>query len=207
MLAERSGIGLYSWSPSFQNALWRARELGISTKPAQTKYQGRASIHAQLGQTVLEKHLPVAQDLPFEELINIREKRRSELAAFRVGIGQLASQIDPTHPPEDIELEIHDLVLKKIDPAVQNLRSAMKASRLDALKNIGRSWDSLAKATIPAILSFAAGAPLEVSAAVGGLGGLLAPILEAEVERKKIQHASQWSILIRARKNFKKYGA
>ncbi len=200
-IAEDRGVGLSTWLPEFQNALWGCREL-FSTNPSQStrKITQRKDTEVQLGNIIFDKYLPVADDLPFEELLKIRETRADELEAFRVALSELATHVDLNQSRDDYELQIHDLVSSKVDPAIQVLRSALTDSRLDSLKKVGRSWKSLASATIPAVLTFAAGAPLDVSAVVAALGTIGMPLAEGILDRKKLVHASQWSILFRLNK-------
>jgi len=196
VIAERMGIALISWSSPFQDAVWAARTLLLTGEESGLSAVGRRAAEARLGTIALERYLPISEDLPFQEILEIRQKRDAELEAFRIGIRELATQIDPTHPPENVELAIHDIVASKIDPAVRNLQAAVYSSRLDVIKKLGQSWNSLATATVPFVLSFAAGAPLSVSAAIALLGPIASSLIEAEVDRRKLLHASQWSILL-----------
>jgi hypothetical protein len=197
ILAERIGVGLMSWSLPFQNAVWAARKLLLTDDASVLRIGERRSLEARLGTAALARYLPAADDLPFEEILEIRQRYAAELEGFRTGIRELVTQIDPTKPPADVDLALHDLVTSKIDPAIRNLQSALYSARLDVLKKVGQSWNSLAQATVPFVLSFAAGAPLSVSGIVALLGPIAGAAIEAEVERRKLLHASQWSILLK----------
>jgi len=191
-VAESRGIALSSWSFDYQNAVWVARER--FTSDGARKYEKRKTIQASMGQVVLERHIPTAEDFSFEEILELRRKYVAELQALRVGLGDVVTHIDPTQPPEDIELQVHDVISSKIDPAVDDLRKAMASARWEARKKLG---ESLAKATIAVALAFAAGAPFNITAAIGALCGLAIPLVEGEIERKKLLDASRWSILLR----------
>lgn len=90
---------------------------------------------------------------------------------------------------------------------MRDLNTALYSSRMDSFTKVtkfGKSWKSVATGVVPAVLSFAAGAPLDVSTilATGGvvgssLGVIGNSLLEGIVERKKLRRASQWSILLR----------
>jgi hypothetical protein len=137
----------------------------------------------------------------------LRHRRQSELDQFRVGLGKLATQVDLTVPSGHIELQIADLVSSQIDPAVHDLEAALSASRRDVVKKLGDSPKYVA-ATIPFVISVAAGAPMDVQAAlacIGSFAALVGPWLSAQVERSNLLHASQWSILLRLKKHRNKY--
>jgi hypothetical protein len=154
----------------------------------------------RLGQTVLERHLPSAEDLPIEDLLKIRETRDSELEAFRISLRELASCIDVTQEPNDLELQVRDLVASHVDPALRDLRAALNSSRLDILKKISRPWEGLPASVIPATIAYARGAPLELSAAVALIGKIASGLIEGSIERKQILRGSQWSILLQFEK-------
>jgi hypothetical protein len=196
-VAEKRGINLATWSIDYQNAVWACRDLFSSERAKQGhRLQTRRMAEARLGQIVIERHLPCVEDLPFEEILSIRLKRADELEAFRVALAELATHIDVTQPHSDLELQARDLVASRVDPAVRDLRSALSVSRLEALSRVGKSWKTLAAATVPAAISYCAGAPLDVSAVVATLGGIGNALLETALERKKLLNASQWSVLI-----------
>jgi hypothetical protein len=84
--------------------------LPITSKQKAPELERRDFTEMRLGQTVLERHLPSAEDLPIEDLLKIREARESELEAFRISLRELASRIDVTQETNDLELQVRDLV-------------------------------------------------------------------------------------------------
>lgn len=215
VMSERLGSPTLSWSPQFQRALWAVRALFASINQEQDQ-QGldRVFATADLARNVLERYLPSADDLPIEELLSLRLKRRDELNSLRIAVRQLATEVNVNASPQEIQLQVRDLAAKHVDPAIDEVRRAIAASRLDVLKKIGRSSASLAAATFSASIAVAAGAPLDAAAAVAAIGGILGVALEGEVERLHLMRASQWSFLFRLSPkrevvsgNAKKHGA
>jgi hypothetical protein len=129
-----------------------------------------------------------------------RTKALYELEAFRIGIAEVVAQIDPTLPPDRLALAMHDLISIKIEPSVQALKASLYSCRLEALRKIGRSSSSAAAATFPAVIAFAAGAPLDASLILSFLGAAAGAALDATIESRKLAYASQWSLLLRLRK-------
>jgi hypothetical protein len=126
------------------------------------------------------------------------------LQAFRAGVAELATQIDISASPDEIRLQVADVVSSRVSPAIRNLELSISAARIDALKRIGQSWESVAKATVPYLLSRMVGAPLDIQAVIAALGGLAAiagPLIAASLERKKLLRESQWSIILRVAKS------
>jgi hypothetical protein len=195
VMAEQHGAVPISSRPIFRSALYLARR--CHPLPSIEPTPMRAPIAGRLAHTLIEWHLPRAEDLPVGELLEVRRRRSDELEAFRIGLAAVATELDLSQDEHAIELQIQDLVAKKINLAVRDLKVALEASRLDALKKVGQSWSSLAKATVPAALAYAAGAPLDISAALALLGAAAVPFFESAIDRKKLLNASQWSILFR----------
>jgi hypothetical protein len=123
--------------------------------------------------------------------LEIRRSRASELDAFRVALAELATHIDPTERVPDLDAQIHDVVVGQVDPALRDLGVALAAAKLDAVAKLGRSAKGIAAGTVSAALSFAAGVPLNLTAAVGTLGAVVAALLDYSIERRKLLHGSQ----------------
>lgn len=200
---ESGGIAPITFSPVFQNAHWAARE-AFALEPDLAVQEKRRTAQTRLAQIAFERHLPMADDLPTEEILEIRRKRRPELERLQVSLAELVTKVDPTGPPATIDLQIHDLVASRVDPAVQDLDSALYSARMEALKKIGQSMESMAGAVIPLVMSVALGAHTDVKGPASVLGGILCPLFGGEIERHRILNASQWSILLRLKKRTNK---
>jgi hypothetical protein len=195
-LAEVKELTLTSWSPIFRSLIWDLQKaLGSSVLSSRDRTTARTS------QVVFDRRLPRVDDLPLDEILKIRERRKDELESFRTAIAELSLKIDGTQSHERVERQIRDLVTLRIDPAIRKLRSAVAISRLDAIKRVfKRSWTSIAaKATLPAVLSYLGSGRTEMSAtaAVAALGVVVLPVVEAEIDRRKALKNSPWSLLLR----------
>ena len=194
--SELLGAPTLSWSPRFQQAMLAARRV-FATSDGPTSTIDRGAAAAQIAHQILERHLPRVDELPMDELLALRSKRKDELDSLRIAIRQLATEVDVTAPPDSIALQVEDLVASRVDPAVDDVRRAVETSRLEIFKRLGRSAGSISGATFTVAVAVAAGAPLNTSAAIGALGGALGVMLEGELEKSRIRKASQWSLLYR----------
>jgi hypothetical protein len=201
VVAEHRGIVPVSWSPVFSDSL-RAVRLAFSECLPGDVLSTRHTVQARLAQVVLARHLPAVDDLPFEEVLEIRRQRHAELEAFRAAIRTLSASVDPTEPSDTLALDLDDIVATQVDPALRDLQNAMYSNRLEALKTISKSWESLAKALVPFSVAHAASAPLDIQAVAAVVGGLAAmgPLIAAEIERHRLVHCSQWSLIFHLRK-------
>ncbi|PWT99843.1 MAG: hypothetical protein C5B51_26390 [Terriglobia bacterium] len=200
LYSEFLGAPMLSVSPAYIAAIRLASEIaGFSTnQSALTGSRGPA--YAELGQAIVERYLPVVDDLPCAEILEIRRKSHPELEALRSGMAEMVAQLDFAVTPEIHRIQVQDLVAARIDPAVRDLQSKIYSARMDALKRIGQSWDSFAKMMVPFALSYAAGAPLNISAALSAIGPFLSGVIEYQSEKRKLLHASQWAILLKLKK-------
>jgi hypothetical protein len=195
--AESHNLVPTTWSPDFQAAFLACRAIYESEHPGSDHLVAlRKAIEAALAQTLVRRELPRIDDLPTEAILHIRDHRQSELEAFRAAVGALAVEVDLSAAIPELQLQLHDLASRVVDPALADLRSAVYSSRLDALSRLGRSR-SLAAATTAATLSLCAGAPLDISAAIAGLGPVALSLWESALEQRRTVRTSQWCLLFR----------
>ncbi len=196
-VCAKSGIAPLFASPIFQKAFWAAQQIFSPLEESDLPSVGqRAAIQAQLAHAVLERHLPAVDALPIATILEVRRKRFPEIERFRTGLAELATQVDLSR---DVQAQVSDLVSSKIDPALLDLQAALHSARMDALR-IGQSWQAIAGATVPMMVSHAAGASVGVNAYVGAVGAILGPLLGAAIDRNKLTHANKWSILLRLKR-------
>jgi len=195
-VAESRGIALSTWDNDWLRALWRFRS-EFTTDPLAESRGRRAALQKELGTAILERQVPCVADLPLEAILEIRAKRSAEVEGFRVGIAALVAEIDISQPLDASHLEIDALISRTVDPALHQLRIAVTDSRSRLLLKLGDSTQSLAAATVPAVLAFSAGAPLEMTAAVGALGALVGAVADGVLERRSLVRGSQWGLVYR----------
>jgi hypothetical protein len=195
--AEGAAAVPSTWSTPLHQAFLACRAVYAKDNPIQDPgVRARESVETTLGRTLLSRELPRVDDLPFEEILEIRRERAPELEAFRTGIAELATTIDLDDTADGLTLQMRDAVSRVVDPALAELRAAVYASRLDIVGRLGRSR-VLASATTAALLSACAGAALDASAAVGAATAVALPIVDFAIEERKLRRASQWSLLYR----------
>jgi hypothetical protein len=203
--AETKGLGLLTWSPQFRDALWRCRTL-FSRVPAIAAGKGRRQMaKTRLGQMILEDHVPSIEQLPLDEVLEIRHKRSAEMERFWVGLGALAAQLDLAQSSSDLELQIQDVVAKHVGPALVQLRAAVEASKADIFSKLASSNKALAAATVPLAFGHAYGPPLDSAgllATLGSLAGIAGPIiLDSIVQQQAKLRGSEWALVFRLRKH------
>jgi hypothetical protein len=189
-VAEVRGVVPLSWDQQWLKALWELRSL--------VSLSGAVEITPILGQRILERNLPAVDSLPLASILDMRFERSSEIEAFRVGIASLSARVDVSQPMADVEREIGALIASEVDPAVRDLSAAVTSSRNRTLAKLGRPAQYGA-GLVTASLAFAAGAPLNVSAALAATGALIGTALEGHVERENLKRTSQWGLLYRLR--------
>jgi hypothetical protein len=203
-LAEVEGLALSTWSAPCREAVWATRHIARDFLGSKDPLTDRIGAQSQLGEFVLERYLPAVDKLPIQDVLWIREKRSAELMAFREGVASLATKVDVTLSATEQKLQIRDIVVSQIDPAVRDLEAAISASKLDILRKTVSSTSSLVAAgTVAAVLSYSMGSPLNLAsglAAVAAAVGTAA--VDSAIEQKKLLNASQWSFLLRLRNPF-----
>ena len=199
--SEQKGLTVTTWIPEFQNLIWK-----LSGAMQDSSKLGRAERRQiatrSLGTLVIERHLPRVDDLPAEEILAIRDRYSSELTAFQIGLAEAATEIDLSRSFEELSPQLNDLVARQIDPAVEDLRAALKIARLNALKKLfSANWEKLAGMFVGFGFAATAGTPTQDTVASGLVGTAVASLLswraESEIEQSKALAASRWSILIR----------
>lgn len=104
-----------------------------------------------------------------------------KLALFLDGASpEVATDIDLTRPHTELQRQLDDVVSKHIDPAVQDLRAALRIARLNALKKalnpVEGSLEKLAAAVVPFTVAAELGTPMSYSAAIGFVTASVADI-------------------------------
>jgi hypothetical protein len=149
------------------------------------------------GSRIVETQLPNMEGFGWKDILTIREKVAPELERFRVEVAALATDISAGETG-DLQSQIETLIRKKITPAVSELESALKLSRVKVLKTAFAKAQSL-KPLVPFSVSVLAGIPIEVGLLIsaGMLG--LDTALDSYLQRKEIRASSGLSYLLNYR--------
>jgi hypothetical protein len=59
-----------------------------------------------MAQKLLSRSLPRVDDLPMEEILELRRKHADQIVAFRVGMAEMAASIDSSQAPEQDLVQI-----------------------------------------------------------------------------------------------------
>ena len=76
--------------------------------------------------------------LPLEEVVEIRNRRAAELEAFRGGLAQVVSQLDPALRGSELQMAMQDMVDGKVKPALRDLNAAIESLERQARREL---WD------------------------------------------------------------------
>lgn len=170
------------------------------TPPTNELIRQRADITNQLGELVLTEMVPNVSELPLDAILDIREKRRSEIMAFQDGLAQVAADIDCTLGQEALEFALDTRLKQVFKPALRDLNRAVDETRVEGYRKLLEPDKEMALTFVPMTISLSMGAPVAVTAANGAFP-LLAKLYEFTVgkivDRNKLIKASPWSILFR----------
>jgi hypothetical protein len=164
----------------------------------------RQQVKNRLGEMILEEHVPDVADLPLEEVLEIRRKRKSEILAFRDGLRQLAADIEPSQDAKTLEAALDSKIQAVFKPALRDLKVATAELQADAYRRLFHPPKEVGTALIPVAISLSAGAPVETAATVGAASALVAKLYEfivgTAIEKRKITNASPWSLVFHLQK-------
>jgi len=197
MIADRRQFAVMSGSPAAE----RAFRLAQSLVPRVSEVAERRRLESAMSTAVITKYLPAVHDVPVTELLLIRERRRSELDDFRMAVAELSAQIDPTSSSEKLSLQFHDLFLTKIDKPLAALNKAVATSKAELLTKALRDWKVYAAATIPTVLAYMCGAPVDYAAGAAAILSAASFYADYRTERRKLINSTQWSFLLNLKKD------
>lgn len=76
------------------------------------------------------ERIGIAPDTPIDRLLEFRTQHRDELTQFRAKIEQLAASVETDLPAEALRQKIADLHAQEVEPAISNLKAALKGRRI-----------------------------------------------------------------------------
>lgn len=205
-LAERKGLGLLTSSFAADRLVNSAR----SGNRAWTRERCflRTANSERLPRTLVEGiivdlligDLSIAPSVSLKSLLAFREKYSDELGRFRSKIGELASSVPDAESFEAARQHAHDLVVNEIQPALADLKSALKGNRIRTMT------DGLLKVSflsaVPTSALIAAGLTLPTALLVGaGISLTAATVLYSE-EKKKLKRENAFTYLLALEQKF-----
>jgi hypothetical protein len=128
--------------------------------------------------TVINKKIPVLENVTLDRLLEFRDDHRKSLERFRTEMGKLASNIKSNYWDEDFKREIRDQIDREINPALQALEDSTK-SFVDNLRSaaaIGAT--AAATAFVAAVHPGMVIGAAAIGAAATGAGNLLKDFLD-----------------------------
>lgn len=156
-------------------------------------------IPSRLGELVLKEFAPNVSTMPFDDILRLRTKRKSEIEAFRSSLAEVSSGIDPRLDADSLELELHKIINGVFRPALRDLHRVTNEIRKEAYRKLIRPDKEVGFELIPMAITVSAGLPLEYSAASAALP-LFSKLYDFTIRKTgeigKVRNASPWSILL-----------
>lgn len=194
-LVRRTGWVPVTWMERAQHVLWEVRGV-FETSPLATLTARRSEVEGALAIELLREKLPSGQDLPFESLLEMKLRSRSEVEAFQTAVAALATEVDLGQPVASLRLNVKDLIASRVRPAVVALRASLASSRRGVFAKVARSTHSSVGAVIAAASAIAAGAPADLAAPSALVGAIAGAYLDGVVERKNALGSNPWALLL-----------
>lgn len=204
-LAERKGLGLLTSSFAADrlansarsgNRAW-ARERGFRT--ANSERLPRALAEGTIVDLLIGD-LSIAPSASLKSLLTFRKKYSDELGRFRAKIGELTSSVPDADSFEAARQHAHDLVINEIQPALADLKSALKSNRIRTMTDGLLKVSFLSAAPTSALIT--AGLALPTALLVGaGISLTAATVLHSE-EKKKLKRENAFTYLLALEQKF-----
>lgn len=191
-----------TWDEPSRVLFDRFMDAGMSsTGPATGFLTQRQNIKNSLGSMILNDAVPDVSLLPLEVILDLRQRRASELAMFRAALASLSTKIDPSLQGDELKLAIRDVIASEVTPSLLNLKAALDAKNNEAI----RKAINLTPAVAPALVSFgisaACGVPVDTSVQIGAGIAVFNQVLDftlgKHLEKSDILRSSPWSIIYR----------
>lgn len=196
-LATALNVPLCTWSPTFEQG---ALAFPGTSRPDTSRRE------SAVASRVFDTNLPDISRLHAEDLLELRRTCLAEIHAFRVGVAEMAADVDPEEPVENQRAAVDALVAKKVNPAILDLRRSIQGVSLASATKALNSWKSVGTGAVAAAASFAVGAPPDLALASSAVAVLAKILAEGAVERAAIRSASRWSLVLKLDKKMRKRG-
>lgn len=198
VVAEENGIVPLATSAAAQRALFAMRSLAFSNYLTDgVPLRSRNLVSSKVERAVLETYLPAVHRLSMDAILSLRAERSPELEALRDASRRLAADIDLSDgDPDQLDLRVHDRVVRDVGDALTDLQRALRSSRIENIKNALGSASGLASGVVPATLAVAAGAPLPVGLIAGVFGSAANAVSSLFLDQKRIKGASNWGFIV-----------
>jgi hypothetical protein len=211
-LAERKGFGLLTSSFAADRLANTARSGSRAWNPYSGAAPGRRSAQTPrstgvprslIEGTVVDLvlgGLALAPNVPLKSLLSFRKQHADELGRLRRKLGELASEV-----PEEVSFEAarqhaQDLVTNDVMPALNDLRAALKGSRIKTLTEGLLKVSFLSAAPTSALV--VAGLAVPTALLVGaGISLTAAAVLYSE-EKRQMKRENAFSYLLALEKKF-----
>jgi hypothetical protein len=205
--ADLQGANVLTSSNAFEKSIRDVRlyphvSSGFPTEEEKKAFSDELRVQVagnRLAHTLISRSLPSTHDLPLEDVLELRRKHKDELGSFRVGLAEIASQIDVSKSQEQDERGIQQLIRTKVDPAIEDLKVAINASKANMWKSIYGPKETAVAASVPMTVNFLTHANTQLTV-MSAVATLLLPLASSVFtgfsDKKQVKRASRWSILL-----------
>lgn len=178
-ICERHGLGPLTYDPAADRLTTVAKLNGASAprqpfwhEPPDGRYYRNRDIPRSFAQalaaTVVLEKLRLDPGTPVDEIIRFREAHKDELGRFRTLIGEMVDTTGRPRPLGALRQEVEDLYANEIRPAYNDLKSALKSSKIRYItENTLKIWGVSVPATSIAVSLMNMSVPVAVAATTG----------------------------------------
>lgn len=156
---------------------------------------------ALLSEILLEK-INLSADTTVKKIIKFKEKHKDELGRFRTKIDELGNTLKKTKGGKAIKQQIEDLISNEINPAISDLKSALKSNRIRFVDN-GLLKISLFSAPPTSLTIYLAGVEYTPHAIFAGAAiSITTQAILYNKEKRNILNSNPYSYLLSLEKKF-----
>lgn len=202
-LAERRAIGLLTASTLADRLSAKARA-GAAGASAQSSRDMAASRPRELREglvvDVVLEDLSVAPGTSLRKVLAFRRKYASELGHLRARLSELATTVPQEGTMRAARQQAHDIVINEVRPALDDLRAALRSSRLRTFTEGFLKVSLLSAAPTSGLMMLGSGGP--VALAAGAAISVVATSAVYALEKEKTLRDNPFSYLLRVEREF-----
>ena len=202
-LSERHGLGLLTSSMTADGLATKARAGATFAAATRDHPAARVLAEGTLAQLLIQT-VSIAPDIPLKKLIRFRQKHADELGRLRSKIGELVSAIEQPRSLAAIQQYANDLVTNEVQPALNDLRGALRGSRIKFLADTLLKTSFLSAAPTSALV--VAGLAVPTALAVGAAVSLVAAAALYAVDKQSTIRSNPFAYVLSLERELSRAG-
>jgi hypothetical protein len=213
-LSASSGIGLLTDTPSSERLSTVAKLNAPPSRLPLSEFRSMRRRHSPLGfgqpmprdtaQAMLAqltlKQLTISEDTPVGKILDFKRDHKSELGRFRTKLEELTKSVESDLPAEALQQRVADIYVNDVGPAIEDLKKALKGSRMKYAIESFLKTSSLSIPTGSALMYFGHGTP-QALLAVAGISLTASTVLYG-LDRRKELRGDPFSFVLAVERRF-----